>query len=162
MYEPRRKIQLADGRKISLVQFYRQEIYLGVLEGLPDTWDNDHRILQLRAKGIELFGKWTGRPGMHLLPFRVKQPPNLEWLPLQREISPISSEAMYGDTEWLPEIASIGVFESTPTKGDTESSVGSILSVIWFQHDPFVVLEEEPLERLRQIDWDGLADNFIP
>ena len=132
---------------------------MGVLAGTPDTWDNDQRIHRLSAKGRELFGEYTGRPGMHLLPFRVKQPPDLEWLPLQREIGPKSMDAEIGETEWLPEIASIGVFQSTPTKGERKSD-GSILSVIWLQHDPFVVLEEEPLEWLRQIKWDELAEDY--
>jgi len=161
MYEPRRMIQLTDGRQISLVEMYRQEIYLGVLEGTPDTWDNDQRIHRLSAKGRELFGEYTGKPGMHILPFRVKQPPDLEWLPRQRAIGPVSYDAELGETEWLPEIASIGIFQSTPTKRDTGSSVSSVLSVIWFQHDPFIVLEEEPLCWLRQIKWDDLAEDFM-
>ena len=162
MYEPRRKIQLIDGREVSLVQMYRQEIYLGVLEGTPDTWDNDQRIHRLIAKGRELFGDTNGKPGMHILPFRVKQPPALEWLPRLRAVGRVSMDAEIGEIEWLPEIASIGLFRSTPTKGDAGSNVGSVLSVVWFQHDPFVVLEEEPLEWWRQIKWDELAEDYIP
>ena len=142
-----------------MVQMIRKSFYRCLIEGTPDTCDNDRYFHQFKAEAREGFG-WLGRQGLAVLPFRIRQLPSQEWIPLQRKIGPEGQDGFIGDPELFPAIVSAALFESEPTTGDTEKNEGSALTVIWFQHNALVVLEDEPLAWLRQLKWDNLAYDF--
>lgn len=142
-----------------MVRMYREEFYIGLLQGMPDPYDNDTYFHGFRDKAMDLFG-WIGKQGSVVLPFKVRHSPSHEWLPFQRKIGPKGQDGYRGDPEQFPYIVSAGLFESAPTTGDTEINEGSALNQIRFQHDAHVVLEDEPLAWLRQIKWDDLAYDY--
>lgn len=162
VYEYRKsmeKIKLNDGRYIRLTDMYREETYLTLIQGDPDSCDNDQRIHDFANRSSEkLYGQW-GKAGFHLLPFEVMRPPEWDWEPLGREIAPPSNEGKLGEVELLPATVSIATFVSDPTKDNPYERHHSILSVMWLQRSSLITFEDKLLDHLRKINWNELAEN---
>ena len=162
IYEYRKSmelIKLNDGRYIRLVQMYREETYLGLIQGTPDSWDNDQTIHDLAKRSREKMYTHWGKGGLHLLPIDVLRPPDWDWEPLGRELAPESNEGQLGDVELLPATASVATFVSEPVKDDPYQGHHSILTIMWFQRSSLVTFEDKMMEHLRNVSWNELAEN---
>ena len=161
MVPRRRTIEMLDGREIKLIRLFREDTYLGLHEGYPNSLFNDRRILDMEAQGKRIVCNSTPV----ILPFQVKRWPDNLWVPFQREIDSTralsDNHEIFAHTresrEILPSVISFGLFDSAPIKDDPENGDWSELAAIWLQNDPNLVIAEEPLELLRRVKWDEMA-----
>ena len=141
---PHPKLQLADGRMISLVSMNQSFIYAGDLLGAithPESrvLDTLRRAQRLHPNVSEAFVVLPPT----LLTYSHPSAPMLA--PPERNLGPVT----------LPRIAVIAMFDSGPlAKVDSECS--SSLVVIWFQ-DKFGDPAQEIIEQIAQLDWNELA-----
>jgi len=158
--EGRRKsvISLSGGREIRLTHMYRVETYAGLLEGIPRRAMNIDILRRVGSKGMSLFSSPTFRTTPIVLPTRMQPWPKKEWVPW---VMPSEPDALPRDApEVLPGFLTVSRFISSPLRDDPEDGDASLLSVMWFQHDPHEFIEGEPLEHLRQVNWELLAESW--
>ncbi len=163
IYEYRRTMQkqrLAGGREIRLDVMYRCETYHTLITGIPHTQINDDAIHQLRVAGQEKLHQYFGKHGLHVLPILALRGPSWEWEPLRRPVDPSSPTAQPSVAELLPATASVATFVSDPIPESEEDGDYSALSILWLQHSSDVLFDALTRESLRQLDWNGLAENY--
>jgi len=119
---------------------------------------NVNVLRRVGSKGMSLFSSPTFRTTPIVLPTQMQAWPKKEWLPW---VMPSEPDTVPGSTpEILPGFVTVARFISSPLQDDPEDGDASLLSVIWFQHDPHLFIEEEPLECLRQVNWELLAESW--
>lgn len=151
-------ITLVGGREIRLTQMYRVETYAGLLEGIPRRSMNIDILRRAGSKGMSLFGNPTFRTVPVVLPTRMQAWPKKEWMSW---VMPSEPDTLPRDApEILPGFLTVARLISSPLRDDPENGDASLLSVIWFQHDPHQFIEEEPFEHLRRVNWELLAESW--
>lgn len=152
-----RPITLADGRQICLTHLYREETYLGLIEGVPSRSMNEGILQGIGRKGLGLFGHFTGQATPLLLPVMVQLFPAKTWIP---RAARTHDDAKSSQREIMPGVASVALFSSAPLQQDPEDGDASFLAVQWFQHNPHCLMEEEPQRHLHQVKWEEVASSW--
>jgi len=151
------QLQQESGRTLILNQLEQSQTYAGMLEGVPSKQTNDWDIdvALRRAAGREYT---LGEP--YLIPPRrhdyEHEPGDMEHERARRAHYPKEWER---DPEWIPLICCIGCFRSFPPVHDQEKH-GSCLTVVWYQDDYAMPIDEGIIQELKQLDWDRLATDF--
>lgn len=141
------EIRQASGRSIILEGLDQSRAYAGLLEGLPGKEMNDWIIestLQ-KAAGRILDVK------PHLLP-----PPRRDYRHEPGDMEKYKNDRTRRAIEWLPEVRCIASFKSDVTRPDFDGYM-SLLTVVWFQDDFALPIQESVLEQLKTLDWNALA-----
>ena len=157
---------LEDGRKIRLVEMFRENIYHSLLEGSPYRGHN-YSIIQGLLHRERSSMKWAteGHPPV-LLPTRLWNRKErtwdlVDWYNFQGH--PAEPPRMRPERfdEWMPGIGTVALFISDPIRNDPEDGDASYLSVIWFQKGFEDLIEEQPHADLKLIPWDAMARSWI-
>lgn len=129
---------LSSGRRVHLVSLHQENIYAGLLEGVPTREMNQGTIEHLRDEATER----TGREPFILQPVQT---------PIERGGG--ADPYPFGDPALIPPIACVAELESSG------SSVlyHTHLTVIWFQDDYAFPLAAPIESALLALDWDRLA-----
>lgn len=61
--------------------------------------------------------------------------------------------------EWLPEVTCVGVLRCSFPARDPDKD-GSMLTVVWFQDEYALPIDESVLSQLQTIDWEEVATDF--
>jgi len=65
----------------------------------------------------------------------------------------------YKDAIRIPYITCYGQFESSIIKGD-DANDASWLTIVWYQDDFVMSIDESVLEHIKTIDWDNVAEGY--
>jgi hypothetical protein len=133
----RSNLTLQSGRRIWLKAIDQSLTYSGLLEGSPD------------ARANEVFMQWAlSAAAKHCLELNP-----IHLLPPERRTEPPNERGRV--TEWLPRVQCIATFGSTKVRDPDKCT--SELTVVWFQHDFAMPIDDRALAQLRALDWDALA-----
>ncbi|MGI5456178.1 hypothetical protein ACQEWB_24015 [Streptomyces sp. CA-249302] len=137
------RVILTSGRSVDLSEVRFSSTYGGLLEGYPCKPVND-----LKIKGLLHNARRTFPTGpVHLVP-----PP--------REY-PDQYAGAFGPVEVLPPVACVGAFRSTALDPAHDPVLyRSALTVIWFQSTTRVPEDRDAVTALRDVDWEGLAEDY--
>ena len=148
------KIILNSNRIISLYEIHSSLTYSGLLEGLPDRKMNRDIISGLAEEANRKIYNASK-------PYIIKP----EELLIELEPGPRKSyrDRMvkeHGD-DWklmeIPRIECIASFESKPISDDY---MGSNLTVVWFQDEYPMPINQDIINKIKSIDWDNKASSF--
>ncbi|MER5941251.1 hypothetical protein ABT121_28460 [Streptomyces sp. NPDC001928] len=137
------RVVLTSGRSLDLSELRLSSTYGGVLEGYPCRPLNEMKIKSL------VIAAESAHPAtpVHLVP-----PP--------REY-PDQYAGAFGPVEVLPPVACVGAFHSTALDRDHDPVLHrSALTVIWFQPTTQVPSGFDAADALREVDWEGLAQDY--
>ena len=140
------KIILNSGREIILSSIYQNHTYSGLLCGYPNKKMNDMNIKKaMRSARNKMDSKAT-----YLVP-----PPLLE-VKIDDSV-----KQFYADEEVMriPSITCYAQFESSSIKWD-KGSDASCLTIVWYQDDFALPIDESVVEHIKAIDWDNLAEGY--
>lgn len=151
------KLQQESGRKLTMKRLEQSLTYAGLIEGVPNKKTNDWRIEHdLRRAARD--GQIVGEP--YLIPPQrrdyLREPGDMDVLREQKSHYPKELER---DPEWLPLICCIGYFESIKAARDPKMD-GSCLTIVWYQDDYALPINDKILQTLKQLDWDRLAFDY--
>lgn len=138
------EIRLHNGRQIYLKELEQRLTYEGLLEGLP-TRQMNARQLQAQTTPTNCF-RVAFTP--HLI--EPEQEP-LEWTR--------DRPYPFGDPAALPPVWCRGRFESFETARDP-SQERSGLIIVWFQHEWALPVDAQVLERVKALNWNGIASDY--
>ena len=136
------RIELHSGRTIYLKKFYQWEAG-GMLEGYPNEYINNRSIEEAKRIAGE----------MH---------PNLYFFaPKETPIPNVKLPSFMGRAVEIPGIACAAYFRSSAIqKGDDAPLYESYCSMAWFQEEYGLPIEEEILDKIKSLDWDGVAKEY--
>jgi len=142
------QVALVSGRRVTLQSLDQRMTYAGWLEGVPSREWNDRLVESClrnagRARGAE------ARPV--LIP-----PVRRDYLRKPGDMAGLSAMLGQAPPEWIPMVTCIGVFWDTAPARDT-SKDGSMLTVVWFQDNYALPIDEAVLQQLQSIEWERLA-----
>jgi hypothetical protein len=120
--------------------------YLGLIEGIPYAGLNNDEI-DCAIQEARSYGYAAGSP--YLIP-----PPRRDYLRKPGDASGLPS--WLGPPEFLPRVRCMASFKDVLPVRDRDKHL-SVLTVIWFQNDFALPIEQTVLEQLRLLDWDSLA-----
>lgn len=160
------ELALADGRVIRLVEWFRTNVYHGLLEGAPHRRMNLEAIQRLRHWERGNLGWATQGRAPALLPTRIWVQERHAWEPQDwYGFEDLPEEATLEmrriRPEWMPDVGTVALFISDPIESDPRDGDASYLSAIWFQRGFNELIEEQPLEELRKIPWNAMASSWI-
>jgi len=138
------KIELNSGREIFLDSIYQYHTYGGLLAGYPNKEMNDRHIKNDMESALEQMNAEV----IYLVP------PSL----LEMEIDE-RARRHHKDAIRIPYITCYGQFESSVITGDDRNDA-SWLTIIWYQDDFALPIEESVLEHIKTIDWDKVAEGY--
>ncbi len=148
------KIKLNSSRIISLYEIHCSITYAGLLEGLPNRKMNKHIIERLTETAKDKIYNPTK-------PYIIKPKEIL----IEVKDGPAKSfrDRMVKEhgEEWeliqMPRIECIASFESNAI---TDESMGSNLTIAWFQEQHPMPIDEDIINEIKAIDWDNEASSF--
>ncbi|MCI3274630.1 hypothetical protein [Streptomyces cylindrosporus] len=136
------RVILTSGRSVDLSEVRFSSTYGGMLEGYPCKPVNEMKI-----KGLLHTAESAFRAPVHLVP------PEREY--------PDQYAGAFGPVEVLPPVACVGAFRSTALDPAHDPVLfRSALTVIWFQSTPRVPSDCDAVTALRDVDWEGLAEDY--
>jgi uncharacterized protein (TIGR02996 family) len=142
------QLLLHSGRTITLERLDQSMTYAGLVDGTPTRSSNDYHIEHtLREAETRRFG--VGRP--HLIP-----PPRRDYLREPGDMQRIVDHFPDLVPEWLPKVECVGYFKDVVTARDPDRDL-SLLTVVWFQDEYALPIQEPALSQLRELDWESLA-----
>lgn len=149
------KITLNSGIEISLQSLKQVLTYACVLEGIP--WGPYYKGYV--SDQVRWFKEERKRLGIEN-PACVVIEPEVLSLPVTEEVA-TSMQAFYGvESVSIAPVACRGLFEcSRPVR--EEDKDGSELTIIWFQTEFMSPMPDYVVTRIREIDWEVVADNFL-
>ena len=151
-YNLRCGLRLSSGRRVTLTSFRQARTYLGLIEGLPDT-DSSTFFIRGALKTAEESFHPRSKPV--LLP-----PARRDYFRTPGDMAAAKRGAFAGrNIEWLPLVTCIAQFDSVMPARDPEMQ-GSTLSVVWFQDEWAMPIDQAALEAIKKLDWDNLATDF--
>jgi hypothetical protein len=139
-------LTLKSGRTITLDAIDQEMTYSGLIEGIPYAALNNDEIDRAMHKARS-FGYAEARP--YLIPA-----PRRDYLRKPGDASGLRSWP--GPLELLPAVRCIASFKHVIPVRDRDKH-RSVLTVVWFQDDFALPIEQTVLDQLRLIDWDSLA-----
>ncbi|WP_165251336.1 hypothetical protein [Paludisphaera soli] len=129
----------------------QQRTYAGWMEGVPSRRWNDS-IVQASLKEA---GRGAEDGAIPLL----IEPARRDYLRKPGDMA--GHRTMRGQApEWLPEVTCIAVLRDTAPARDP-SRDGSTLTVVWFQDQYALPIEESILRQIQSIDWEQAAADYI-
>src|SRR5688572_16717840 len=156
------RIFLNTGREISLVSLQQSQTYYGALCGFPYRMLNARKVSEVLAEARKLCLKEQA-------PYLV--PPVIEPISLP-PVHPASMKAIQAKTrmtaeqyvefragwhhERLPAVTCIGVFDSVGLNS-SDSEPYSSMTIVWFQKEFALPIDDGVLSQIRRRDWDSLA-----
>jgi len=138
------KIELNSGREIFLDSICQDHTYGGLLAGYPNKELNDRYVKDAMESALEKMNAEV----VYLVP-----PPLLEMEINER------ARKYRKDAIRIPSITCYGQFESSVIKGD-EDNHASWLTIVWYQDDFALPIDESVLEHIKTIDWDDVAEGY--
>ena len=138
------KIELNSGREIFLDSIYQYHTYGGLLAGYPNKEMNNRYIKNDMKSALEKMNAEV----TYLVP------PSL----IEMEINE-RARREYKDAIRIPYITCYGQFESSVITGDDRNDA-SWLTIVWYQDDFALPLDESVLEHIKTIDWDNVAEGY--
>jgi hypothetical protein len=138
------KIELNSGREIVLESIYQYGTYSGLLCGVPDEEMNREYIENNMEYAVEKMSP----EGCYLV-----SPEFLELENVDKRIK------RYKDAIRLPYITCFAEFDSSILEGDEENDA-SWLTVVWYQDEFAMPIDEGVLEQIKLIDWEREAEGF--
>jgi hypothetical protein len=149
-YHLRCQIVLRSGRRLTLQSLDQRMTYAGWLEGVPSREWND-RIIEAPLKEAGDGTEDEARPAL-IAPARRDY--------LRKPGDMTGHRAMGGQVpEWLPMVTCVAVLRATAPARDP-SKDGSTLTVVWFQDEYALPIDESVLQQLQSIDWEQSAADF--
>jgi hypothetical protein len=138
------KIILDDAREIFLNSICQSHTYEGLLAGYPDKEMNDRFIKDAMVSAL----KKMSAEATYLVP------------PFSLEVEVHARvKKHYKDAIRIPYITCYGQFESSVIKGDDVNDA-SCLTIVWYQDEFSMPIDESILEHIKTIDWDGKAEGY--
>ncbi|CAA6799779.1 MAG: TIGR02996 domain-containing protein [uncultured Sulfurovum sp.] len=137
-------IKLNSGREIYLESIWQHQTYGGLLCGVPNEEMNKEYIEDNMNYALEKMNAEC----TYLVP-----PVSLELDNIDKKIK------RYKDAIRLPYITCFAQFESSVLTGD-ESNNGSWLTIVWYQDDFPMPIDDAVLEHIKSIDWESKAEGF--
>lgn len=144
------QITLNSGREIYLQDLTQGHTYAGLLVGVPDRQYNQELISYFRE---------NARQEMDTYYAFVITPPVLEVL--DRDGKKHTGRGG-SQVERIPHIVCTALFRSKgiAREGDDDDiTFASVLTVVWFQENFAMPIDEVVLERIKTIDWERLAES---
>jgi len=139
-------ITLAVGREINLMTLSQRLTYASLLEGLPSY--NPKQVERDRLHAAQHAGCPAVTVDARPIP-----------LPIPQGQSELYARRHKGELTSLPPVTCVARFESlAPVRG--ESADGSQLVMVWYQESFGLPGDPVLLDKIRQVDWEGLASNF--
>jgi hypothetical protein len=132
-------IQMASGRSISLAALNQSRTYEGLLEGVPTDKMNKRHVDSALKKAHEL---WKQRP--YLIP------------PVETPIK-FEREYPFGVPAEIPGITCFARFRSHQPVGQGDYSE---LTLVWFQSEFALPIDEEILVHICAMDWNKHATDY--
>jgi hypothetical protein len=145
-YPLHRGITLRSGRTIVLETLHQEMTYLGLLMGAPCCESNDADIADALKKAQTYR---FGESSPHLIP-----PPRRDYLRAPGDMSPFVREEYV--PEWLPMVRCIATFTSNRPARDPRRDL-SMLTVVWYQDEFALPIQEPALTEFLDLDWESLA-----
>lgn len=145
-------VLLSQGRAVWLSSVYQYLTYGGVLAGLPlDDESRARPVHRAVERAVELFSATRERvailpPIMLTSSVRRRGP--------DRELADVA-------VDFLPPVCSIGRFQCS-TPAHDEDALGSTAVVVWFQKAFGPPEDGWVTDRLREVDWNSIADDWNP
>jgi hypothetical protein len=137
-------IKLNGGREIYLESIWQHKTYSGLLCGIP----NDERNKKYIEHNMEYALEKMNAVCTYLVP-----PVSLEMEGIDKSIK------RYKDAIRLPYITCFGQFESSVLNGDKKND-GSWLTIVWYQDDFSMPIDDTIIEHIKLIDWENEAEGF--
>ncbi len=137
-------VQLRNGRDIGLLSIHQTLTYAGLLEGLPTQEMNSRMIARALRQAQET---WQGTPYL-IQP--IEKP--IEWK--EEKSYPFGTPAA------LPEVLCLARFHSVAACDPGPGRDYSELSIVWFQSDFALPIDQGVLKELGSIDWERHAVDF--
>lgn len=132
--DPPGSIQLDSGRQVTLSALNQWRTYAGWLEGLPSPEHNKDIIAGVIDKERN-----RGHEPFFVVPVEV-----------ERERG-----------TFLPSVVCVADFESSATAHDPDG-IGSCLTIVWFQDAFALPIEQDVVEKIRRVNWDTNAWDWVP
>jgi hypothetical protein len=137
-------ITLNSGRKIAVVELRQSQTYYGVLAGSPDRRANNANIERALDRAVEI-----GPAGCK--PYLI--PPVIT-------IRQRNSRGESTTVECLPAITCAAVFDSSElARAGSEPYSSAVL--VWFQDEYGPPIAEAMLEKIKALDWESIALDWI-
>jgi uncharacterized protein (TIGR02996 family) len=146
-YHMQCELRLRSGREITLQRLDQVMTYAGLLEGTPNRESNDRHIEYAREEARRR--RVAVRP--HLI-----HPPRRDYFRTPGDMQRVRNYSPHWVPEWLPVVQCIGCFQSSVTARNPEMHV-SLLTVVWFQDEYALPIQEPALSQLLDLDWESLA-----
>lgn len=152
------QLLLDSGRPVFLESLYQWTTYAALLEGIPWSEFNDQRV----QRGLRIARRHCLRDARR---YRLEALEPYMIAPIRRDYmhSPGDMEGIGRRfpevAEWLPLVTCAGVFKSlSPAHPQPERPCGwSLLTVVWYQDEFALPIDEEVIADLRRLDWGRLA-----
>jgi len=138
------EIALNSGRTIFLTKLFQYQTYWSLLLGLPDKSMNDEII--------EFSMKKARSQTQNVEPFLIE--PEYNRYKLDTGIAKLHL-LRDGVVDFLPIITCIGTFESV------KGLENSFLTIIWFQDEFALPIEDSAKQQLLSVNWENLAATLI-
>ncbi len=138
------KIELNSGREIFLSSICQEYTYEGLLAGYPDKEMNNRYIKWNMESALEK---------MNATKAYLISPPMFE-VEVHEKV-----RHHYKDAIRMPYIVCFGQFDSSVLKGDNVND-GSWLTIVWYQDDFAMPIDESVIEHIKIIDWDSEAEGY--
>jgi hypothetical protein len=138
------KIELNSGREIFLNSIYQEHTYEGLLAGYPNKEMNDRYIKRNMESALEK---------MSATKAYLVSPPMFE-VEVHKKI-----RHHYKDALRMPYIVCFGQFDSSVLKRD-DINDGSCLTIVWYQDDFAMPIDESVIEHIKTIDWEKEAEGY--
>ena len=137
------KIVLDSGREIFLDSICQSHTYGGLLCGYPDKDMNERIMKYVMETALE------------------KMNPEVTYLvpPPLIEVEMDDVKEYYKDAIHIPYITCYAQFESSVIDKDDDSN-GSWLTIVWYQDDFALPIDESVLEHIKTINWDDVAEGY--
>ena len=146
----RKVLRLKSGRQIYLEEIAQWRTYGCLLEGIPRKQLNDEII----ANSIPIARNKISYSGpIHLVQPRIKA------IKLTRDKSQTSR--LGSKYEQIPSITCAAIFDS-PQPARDKACFSSSLIILWFQDNWAMPIDSHILIKIRNVDWDKLAEDCMP
>ena len=129
-----------EGRRVDVLELHMEDVYSGIIEGVPNADYNARLIANLRERGAEILQ----------IPAVVLQP-EVE----HHEVQPGSSYK----GESIPRVACIARFRSFDPARNLDMDTSELV-VIWFQEEFVFPPPLSVFERLQGVEWSASARDF--
>lgn len=156
------RVFLNTGREISLVHLRQSLTYYGVLCGLPYREGNARKVREVLAEaqrfGPEGLVPRLIPPAIEPISLPPPHPVVLKKSGMTAEQYAVFRAAMHH--ERLPAVACIGVFDSAGLNMPGSEPYSS-MTIVWFQKEFALPIDDGVLSQIRRRDWDAQAMDWI-